>query len=313
MNLHHKRGFTLIELLVVIAIIAVLIALLLPAVQQARESARRSQCKNNLKQYGLALHNYHDTVGVFPYAATGRESSTDPYRYRRTWVPGLWPYLDQSSMYNKWNFDVGWPEAPNDALTRIIIPIYQCPSDSGARTNGGRVRGNYVMSWGNFRIPSSGRTDGPTRALFGFNNSTGKLSLYGRSSRISDVTDGTSNTLMMSENRRAIDPDDIDTRGAIFNDDSIGYAFMTISTPNSSVADNPRGCLTTPDASAQAQIGLPCATTPGGWAQSARSLHTGGVQVLMCDGSVRFMSNSVNLTTWQALATIAASDLAGEF
>jgi len=310
----RKRGFTLIELLVVIAIIAVLIALLLPAVQQAREAARRSQCKNTLKQYGLAMHNYHDTVGVFPYAAT-RDSGGAK---RRTWVVGIWPYIDQATLYNQWDFTKNFHEAPNAALGAVEVPLYKCPSDNGATVNNAYKRGNYVLSWGSFRIyrepgdsTSPARTDGIGKALFGFDNATGARGAEARSSKISDITDGTSNTLLMAENRRALDSGDTDTRGALQNDDSIGYAFMTLATPNSTSPDNPRGC--TADTAALAAVGLPCAATPAGWHQAARSQHTGGVQALMCDGSVRFVSNNINLNTWQYLATISGNEVIGEF
>src|ERR1700761_1333999 len=121
-----RRGFTLIELLVVIAIIAVLIALLLPAVQQAREAARRTQCKNNFKQWGLAMQNYHDVIGSFPIGATAN--------LRHTWVGSLWPYIDQAPLYNKYNWSDHFYNPPNcvqNAMTGVIaqqVSIYYCPS-----------------------------------------------------------------------------------------------------------------------------------------------------------------------------------------
>lgn len=312
---HAKKqkaaGFTLIELLVVIAIIAVLIALLLPAVQQAREAARRSQCKNNLKQYGLAMHNYHDTSGVFPFAATNDAANAK----RHTWIVSIWPYIDQAPMFAQWDFNSNFYQGNNVNLIKVDTPLYKCPSDNGAKMNtgGNRVRGNYVLSWGAFPIPYTGRTDGIGKALFGFDNGTGAKGSEARSSRIADVSDGTSNTLMIAENRRAIDSPDVDTRGDIWNDDSIGYAFMTISTPNSTVADNPRGCPTDPAMmQAMTEAGIPCNAT-GGWVQASRSMHTGGVQVLLCDGSVRFVSENINLATWKSLGTVGSREVIGEF
>ncbi|WP_437188374.1 DUF1559 domain-containing protein [Planctomicrobium sp. SH668] len=304
-----RRGFTLIELLVVIAIIAVLIALLLPAVQQAREAARRSQCKNNLKQYGLAMHNYHDTLNAFPFAAVNEHDNGR----RHTFIVSLWPYLEQSALYNQWDFTRHFYEAPNQPLSDVPVAIYNCPSDNGAIRNGNRMRANYVVCWGDFRLPNGSRTDGSNRALFGFNSSQGELNSRGRSSKISDITDGTSNTLMMSETRRANDMDDTDTRGAIFNDDSVGYMFMTTVTPNSLVADNPRGCLGSPSLADQARLGMPCTTTPVTWSVAARSQHVGGVHTLMCDGAVRFVANNIDQATWIRLGTIAGGEVVGEF
>jgi prepilin-type N-terminal cleavage/methylation domain-containing protein len=147
-----KRGFTLIELLVVIAIIAILIALLLPAVQQAREAARRTQCKNNLKQLGLALHNYHDTYLVFPPGAIINTNNIPSSSYA-TWSVFLLPFMELNGVYNDINFDVamhdsvqlqpgpggGQPETPtsrvNTAVALQVLPVYVCPSDPGAETN----------------------------------------------------------------------------------------------------------------------------------------------------------------------------------
>ncbi|MCB1129315.1 MAG: DUF1559 domain-containing protein, partial [Verrucomicrobiae bacterium] len=125
--MHHanRRGFTLIELLVVIAIIAILIALLLPAVQQAREAARRTECKNKLKQLGLALHNYHDTFRAFP-AAFYRGTTTSP---GWGWGTMILPYIDQAPLYNQWVMTVSYDNGQNQTARRTKLAAYKCPSD----------------------------------------------------------------------------------------------------------------------------------------------------------------------------------------
>ena len=131
----QSRGFTLIELLVVIAIIAVLIALLLPAVQQARESARRTQCKNNLKQMGLALMNYESTNGCFPMEKISLKSPFPVYNV--SWTTMVLPYMDQAPAYNALNFNTSWADPVNNPVTQMNLPLWICPSAPGrsGRTN----------------------------------------------------------------------------------------------------------------------------------------------------------------------------------
>src|SRR5437762_2596554 len=121
--MRHKRiGFTLIELLVVIAIIAVLIGLLLPAVQKVREAAARLQCTNNLKQWALALHSFHDTNGKFPYFSISVPN-------RQTWAPFVMPYLEQGNLVARYTLTTDWYNVPNLAVTQIPLPVFNCPSD----------------------------------------------------------------------------------------------------------------------------------------------------------------------------------------
>ncbi len=215
------RGFTLIELLVVIAIIAILIALLLPAVQQAREAARRSTCKNNLKQMGLALHNYHDTFRIMPPAliGSGRYTTTDPARHTKntTGWQLLLPYLDQAPLYNQIDFNytlspsnnrnkdmigTGW-EHNEQMKTRV--PVLECPShpDAGVRSNAGgdyynrreQPRSSYLFSTGYF-VDYNADYD----AYKGNSNAT-RQGVFGNNSSASfrDMTDGASNTTMVGE------------------------------------------------------------------------------------------------------------------
>ncbi len=195
----RRRGFTLIELLVVIAIIAVLIALLLPAVQQAREAARRSQCKNNLKQLGLALHNYHDTFGMFTPNGVAGTTEAIGGRYDQAWLSWsglamLLPYIDQAPVYNQidWNYrwDTNVNGNVNNNMAQTKIASYVCPSDPGSRTR-------YTANLG----PTSyGLSAGPGTSWAMAGGPVGFATLF-RGSSTADLVDGTSNTIAASELR----------------------------------------------------------------------------------------------------------------
>jgi len=311
-----KPGFTLIELLVVIAIIAVLVAILLPAVQQAREAARRSQCQNNLKQFGLALHNYHDVYSLLPPFGGGKGNlSSSGQRTRLSGVGFLLPYIDQTAVFQEIDSLKGDNPPYNDNLpwTRRI-PILQCPSDSGnqdpstpANTRGKK---NYVFCAGDSHAGNGcQRPAFPivtlSRGLFA------AMTCYG----LRDATDGTSNTIAMSE---IVGADRTNGRGMIAN--------TTLSAANAS----PAACaalwnVTTQTYPAGAWVGEPArayrwadgvgsysafstAAPPNagscysGGSQSsycdgmysAESRHPGGVEVVMADGAVRFVSENIH-------------------
>jgi prepilin-type N-terminal cleavage/methylation domain-containing protein/prepilin-type processing-associated H-X9-DG protein len=307
-----RAGFTLIELLVVIAIIGVLIALLLPAVQQAREAARRIQCTNNLKQLGIALHTYLDSNGQFPLGAVGRVVSSGDYpsnSYRQPFVVALLPYYEQLALYNSYNFDLNFNHIANTTTRVTWINVYQCPSDtrqmfqqaSGSTFVNFDAKGNYGLNWGANTFWNQGAGNGVRLAPF----------YIGYGARMADITDGTSGTLAMMEMRQAPSPNgtppDIDRRARLWNDDTACYQISTRMPPNSRLPDYSR-CVNDP---ARA---LPCinnnnATAARDFYLGARSRHPGGVNGLLCDGSVRFFKDSIALPVWQGLSTSSGGEV----
>ena len=275
-----RRGFTLIELLVVIAIIAVLIALLLPAVQQAREAARRSQCKNNLKQFGLAMHNYQDTTRVLPigwafpvnppFAAT---SNATQYG----WQASIMPNMDLGGLYKRLNpsAQVGNVIPAPATVPELQQPYaaFRCPTDGGPAINpyyGSYSSSNYV-----------------------YNESLGNGN---RGVSLSDIKDGTANTMMIAERR-------LDNSSASrYSAGSIVFGKHA----NSGASANFRGSFPPNSNAAFGAVGGPTtlaatnsATAPGGGDNNCKRMavsseHVGGVHVLMCDGTVRFISSNIN-------------------
>ena len=304
----RKRGFTLIELLVVIAIIAVLIALLLPAVQQAREAARRTQCKNNLKQTDLALHNYHDTFNQFP-SAFGNQSvnSTGGERWGHSQWVSLLPYFDQAPLFNQWNFlanDEGW--GGNQNLSRDSkIPTLKCPSSVlPEKSPNGFVTAHYygiqgAVPFGVFK-DTNGLNDNSTN--WGLTSGRGMICWGGK--KIRDCLDGTSNTLIEGEMSHYVfdannNKDDRRpsrnwswSMGGLSGWMDWAPATCTVTVryaPNSRVlGQNGLVWPTWDDAS-----GSNCPLT---------SAHVGGVHGLMTDGAVRFISNNVDMGTLTLLS-----------
>ena len=330
-SLHrHRRGFTLIELLVVIAIIAILIALLLPAVQQAREAARRTQCRNNLKQLGLALHNYHDNFLMFPalhYQIQAR-IPTASWEGKGMWT-GVLPYLDQAPLYNMYDFNTDYRGGNNATFRNTKLAAFRCPSDR-SRVNGAQPGCNYAGAAGS------------TVNMWATTNNGVFMRL--RETAISDIFDGTSNVVMVSE----LLVGDNDQNNQSDSDITRAATAPTLSDANfptqADLTAVTTACTDAHNAQpAYSQCGLDWSSpypfqtafntaAPPNWKSRscafggafgacadrsgvapARSRHTGGVHCTMADGSVRFVGDNVDLLTWQRVGARADSNALGEF
>lgn len=315
----RPRGFTLIELLVVIAIIGILIGLLLPAVQKVREAANRMKCQNNLKQLSLALHNYHDAQNTLPpgtasskYGPDGLPGNED----RTTWALFLLPYVEQQGIWNaldayRRNPAIGTfiggssgnilPFEEPTAAHHTVVPVWVCPSDpnspkttTAALDQG--MHGNYAAAGGSTTFNTTG--DGGT-------NLNGMFYAASRT-RITDVADGTSNTLMVAEILVSPDRTGHDMRGRYWTDGRCGsILFSTLYPPNSTVHDRLNYCQSIPAS--------PCDPGSDNMIVLARSLHTGVVNAALADGSVRSISNSVNTTVYKDLGTRAGGEVPGDY
>lgn len=325
----RRPAFTLIELLVVIAIIAVLIALLVPAVQKVREAAARAQCESQLKQVGLAMHNYYEVHKKFPPGqSTGNEDSVYPPRYRfhrGCWLQPLLPYIEQANLYKTidaydQSFNGAFHYMEQAPLIETIIPILMCPSDNANPKNttayvarpagatpperGQGFHGNYVVCSGNgYFNPSSSKDGTKLNGIFYALSST----------KMKDIVDGTSNTLFSSEIKLIPDTTQNDLRGRYYNHFLGEATFSTKERPNTTVPDNSNLCIDDPRAPCQA-VAYPYSSMPAdSVVHSARSWHSGGVNVGLADGSVRFIANSVDLTTYRALGSRDGEDQVGDF
>ncbi|WP_437228458.1 DUF1559 domain-containing protein [Planctomicrobium sp. SH661] len=334
LSIHSRRssGFTLIELLVVIAITAVLIALLLPAVQQAREAARRSQCNNNLKQMGLALHNYHDLHRVFPPgAACGQFDPSQPDRYGFSFWIGLLPLIDQANVFNKLSTSsasyglIGTDVTNSDVLNGVFPPYMSCPSSplprryiggEVPRTTSGVALAAYVGIMGNSDLLTS------TSSNYGIYSSSGILH-PGSRVNFKDVTDGTSNTMIIGEQSDfSTDGQDVLRSGAKYG------AWLGSQRPNYPGIDNnywpatgAPGAGFNVTAVRYAINYRPLSSTANGayglnFAGANNpiiSAHTGGAFVLLADGHTRFLSASTDLPLVKNLAARSDGNVIGEY
>ena len=285
-----SRGFTLIELLVVIAIIGVLVALLLPAVQQAREAARRTQCKNNLKQIGLALHNYHDAYNQFPPSMIFQTQyltarGNRPLRANGwAWTSFILPYIDQAPLYNQLNFNTSLVTAENQIPIATKLQVAVCPSVPainycvvGAINKPGILATNYVANSGSY-------------SLSAYYNSSGvrKNGVFVEDARIGirDITDGTSNTIAVGE---TVFWGNGDTANTFYWDPS-WFGRVQAAIPTSDCPE----CITR---NGSVRMNPPSIASAVVLRNAFSSKHVGGAQFLLTDGSVRFISESINTTS----------------
>ena len=311
-----RSGFTLIELLVVIAIIALLIALLLPAVQAAREAARRAQCINNLKQMGIALHNYHDVNGTFPLDRILLPPYTNLNSY--SVHSGLLPFVEQTPLFNSLNFAFTYTDPTNTTVVATSVATFLCPSDTTQNVPVGWAGTNYVVSEGAFLPWRWGASD-QTGANASFPPPNGGF-FADYTYPMSSFTDGLSNTAMISERVLGDFSNSISTEKSDlykvqvtvtnFNDaiaqcqaiDITNLSFQNLSTAGapwvwSHDAETLYRHVNTPNKRS-------CMFPPS-WRLyiNANSRHAGGVNLLVGDGTVRFIKDSINLAAWQAVGT----------
>jgi len=321
------RAFTLIELLVVIAIIAVLVALLLPAVQQAREAARRSACKNNIKQLGLAFHNYHDTHRVMPPGAIDSDravnsgTSAAENNNAMGWGTMLLPFLDQAPLYNQISgetngFVHSWQDANNDGTANDPIPsaseqisVFNCPSDpmGGINTKISNLgKSNYLAIAGIQAVQTTGAGNDKL-------NSNGMF-FENSSKRFRDLTDGASNTFFVSERTTKNDGGGINNCGGATCSWSGGiWIGPRIITSSAGWHSSLRLLDVTNVGGASLTYGFGTSSATWGSAWIAKSIHVGGGHFLMGDGAVRFVSENIDLGTYRALHTPARDEVVGDF
>lgn len=307
-----RSGFTLIELLVVIAIIAVLIALLLPAVQQAREAARRAQCKNNMRQLGLALHGFHDTFGSFPASGWTTVGAGNPAGKYVGWRPLILPFIEQENLKKLYDVNLNWWEGTNSIAAGVTVPTFLCPSSPGRPAIMSAVAKSPRPAM-TFSVPIAG-TD--YEVIMGVQpasvdpvkyNSTNRFAIMYRNSavRFAEVTDGTTNTIAVVEcSARPVVYWNGRVQSALSNDQGISWADSEgpFSVDGASSDGSQEGCLPVNG----------CDETMNRRNNNeVYSFHIGGGNFLFADGRVQFVSENLDFYTFAALSTKSAGEVVG--
>ncbi|MCA8984988.1 MAG: DUF1559 domain-containing protein [Planctomycetaceae bacterium] len=322
MRARKRCGFTLIELLVVIAIIAILVALLLPAVQQAREAARRSSCKNNLKQIGLALHNYHDTHQVFPPGLVQPTNSLGSPNQATAapscagcnpgwgWAALILPFMEQGALYDAAGIGTGSLPFDHQSAYRTVIAAYMCPSDVGASVDDSGTASMWARQtaagWEAAKSNYMGNNDHyfTNRDSSDTNPSHAPTGIFWRHSKVSmrDITDGTSNTILAGERRYQASGVNASAgvwAGSVDSDHENDFAYDILGTGWAHINGN---------------------ITGWDFVKGFSSTHKGGAQFVLVDGSVRFLSENVDHnrdqttnSTYEYLLNRADGQVVGEF